>query len=198
MQRPPAMLEEFLEFQDLNDWPHSPLEESLTVACTLDAAYPLDVINKDLHENTSFSDKAFVDLEANICQNTSLLDKYASQILNLHFSDDHMDSSNEAFLTEVDVSGSTVKGRSQEDIKELKGNTRRKKKLSVESSVFPGFKRTEVTELPGQLEPVQVLNHVAENQNFKVRTQYYTEEPMLQCLAMKNKNSFSTGSQTTL
>ncbi|XP_075431738.1 protein FAM227B [Ascaphus truei] len=153
MQKPPATFKEFLAAKHLIDWPENPFaEESLPWAGTLDTKYSLDVITEDLHNSAPMDNKAFAALEAKIAEHASVLDKYVSQILRLPSSEGHPDSLNETFLTEIDVPDLCWKASSLR---------------KTENCIFPGFKSTEFTDLPGHLEAAQVLNCVAKAQNFK-------------------------------
>ncbi|XP_063302373.1 protein FAM227B [Pelobates fuscus] len=153
MQKPPTTFKGFLEFQHLKDWPEDPfVEEPLTVACTADTKYSLDVINEDLCGSVPFSKNIYAEIDEKVSKITSLLDKYTSQILCLPCSDDHLAPITETFLTEVDVPDSSLTANSQ---------------VKIKACLFPGFKSLHVTELPGKLEAAQILNCVAKNQSLK-------------------------------
>ncbi|MEE6503130.1 hypothetical protein FKM82_004748, partial [Ascaphus truei] len=149
------------------DWPENPFaEESLPWAGTLDTKYSLDVITEDLRNSAPMDNKAFAALEAKIAEHASVLDKYVSQILRLPSSEGHPDSLNETFLTEIDVPDLCWKASSLR--KTETGSSIIDKEKQKYNCIFPGFKSTEFTELPGHLEAAQVLNCVAKAQNFKV------------------------------
>ncbi|KAM4675364.1 protein FAM227B [Discoglossus pictus] len=166
MQKLPATFEEFLEVQHLKDWPENPCSEEKPLELGLKGTeYSLCAIKEDLLKNAPMDKKIFANLEGNVLQHSSLLDKYASMILDIPSSDDNLYSANETFLTEIDVPDHSGKASSQ--IKAVYNVTDLEKKKDIENCIFPGYKYNEFTELPGHLEAAQVLNRVVKTHNLK-------------------------------
>ena len=82
-----------------------------------------------------------------------------------------------AFLTDLSDSDMlkvhpSRKGKKASNFKESLIETKRR---GIESCVFPGFRKRELTELPGQLEAPQILNRVTKAQDFNVSSKIKTK-----------------------
>uniref|UniRef100_A0A8C5WGE7 Protein FAM227B n=1 Tax=Leptobrachium leishanense TaxID=445787 RepID=A0A8C5WGE7_9ANUR len=163
MQKPPSTFEEFLDSQHLKDWPEDPYaEESLAVACTPDVIYTLHQINEDLTGRAPFNNKTYAIVDENVSQISSQLEKCASQIC-FPCTYSCLLSTTETFLTEANVED--LQGRTKANSKEPNDVT--PKEYHVEKCIFQGFKKTHVTQLPRNLEPMHILTGVAKKQSFK-------------------------------
>ncbi|XP_058854653.1 protein FAM227B-like isoform X2 [Acipenser ruthenus] len=159
MQEPPTTFEEFLQFQKLTAWPIT-LEEDLQITGELAVYRSPNAIADYLCKNAPFPMEVIDSMEQRLNTVSSQLEDHASKILICKTKPKIKGQPSESFLK--GISGALT-GSCQQLRKKATAITRN---TNVMVCSFPGFAPHELTDLPGQLDAVQLLNCISEAQHF--------------------------------
>ncbi|XP_078097121.1 protein FAM227B-like [Mustelus asterias] len=169
MENEPETFEEFMHSQDLTNWPALPRDEDefqMNIQPDIFSSY--EATEQYIREHVPFEMEVLDNIGQRIDQFVSRLDKYSSRILSdepRKVKDNRFYVPSQAFLTQIQDSDALLTHPSRKLSEELFSARRGK---TVEGEHFPGFKPLQFTELPGQLEAVQMLNWIRRAQNFNL------------------------------
>ncbi|XP_069767910.1 protein FAM227B-like [Narcine bancroftii] len=171
MENLPKTYEEFLQFQDLKDWPELlPDEDQFNLMIQPDLFTSYESLSQYVNEHAPFPVELLIAVEQRVDQFQSHLEKYSSKIL--------PDEPRKSKAKEHNLPPSlatTVRQMKDSDV--LLTHPSRKlseefylerKERSVETQTFPGFKPLQFIKLPGQMEPLQILNWIRKIQKFNL------------------------------
>ncbi|XP_051896244.1 protein FAM227B-like [Pristis pectinata] len=171
MENLPKTYEEFLQFQDLEDWPQLlPDEEHFNMNIQPDTFTSYESLSQYIHEHVPFRMELLINMRQRIDEFVSHLEKYSSKILPAEprksKTKDHLFYlPTETVIRQMKDSDALLAHPSRKLSEELYIAHKSK---TVESQTFPGFKPLEFTELPGQLEAMQLLNWFRKTQKFNL------------------------------
>ncbi|XP_060115953.1 protein FAM227B [Heteronotia binoei] len=154
MQGPPRTFEEFLHSHNLDDWPRFPYVPEVDVRpviISLRNDYSLDKITKYLYDNVPLITENLSNLEEKVKECKIRVHEHAKKIVDLECSEEEKSQS---FLKQGVEPSAGFLGT-------------KKKKKKVKNCKFPGFQSRHLTDLPCQLEAVQLWDLVLKVQTFK-------------------------------
>ncbi|XP_054858676.1 protein FAM227B isoform X2 [Eublepharis macularius] len=176
MQKPPSTFEEFLQSQNLDDWPRYPYFPEVDprpLIATLRNDYSLENIAKHLYDNVPLSTENLSNVEERVEECKIKVHEHAKKIVHLECSEGGKDQSPLEQAVETSASDS-------KDFSVMKKKKKKKKKVEfaadtaqdsrckkVENYNFPGFQSHHLTNLPRQLEAVQLWDSIVKVQTFK-------------------------------
>ncbi|XP_067827238.1 protein FAM227B-like [Heptranchias perlo] len=172
MAKLPKTYEEYLQFQDLTDWPQIfPDGDEFNMSIQPDMFSSYESMSQYFREHAPFQMEVLDNMGQRIDQFVSKLEKYSSKIL----SDEPRQSKikdclfyapSETVLTQMRASDALLTHPSRKLSEHVFAQNRPVKVTTVESQSFPGFKPMEFTELPALIEAIQLLNWIRKAQNF--------------------------------
>ncbi|XP_014382687.2 protein FAM227B-like [Alligator sinensis] len=173
MQKPPLTFEEFLQSQNLDDWPRVPfLDDDCSLVDKLQKDYSFSAISKCLYENVPLSIKPISDLEKRINECTMELKEHAEKILSLERRqvemDSHLISLEQTITTQcIDPERMSTQSDKLRKSKVAKYIPEESSNKNVENCHYPGFKVKQLSELPRHLDAADLWDLVIKAQNFK-------------------------------
>ncbi|XP_021263639.1 protein FAM227B isoform X2 [Numida meleagris] len=143
MQKPPLTFEEFLQSQDLKDWPRDVfLDEPYSLVDNLRKDCSIRAVSKSLYEHAPLTFSSLSDLEKRMNTCLIVLKKHAERIFSLQCGP--------ASLEEQLIAPEQKIPTEQTDSEELL--TWKSEMRKTKSCHYPGFKAKHLLELPRHLE----------------------------------------------
>ncbi|XP_053129023.1 protein FAM227B isoform X3 [Hemicordylus capensis] len=172
---PPRTFDEFLLFQNLDDWPKVPYLPEVDVrpsVTKLTNNYSLNIITQYLYDNAPLPTEILSSLGERIDECKMKVYEHAKHIFALERSQEEIDDHQVSFLEQAaDTSVSDSKGtlirEKKKKVKIAVDALQDSSCKTVENYKFSGFKLQKLTELPNHLEPAQLWDSVLKVQTFR-------------------------------
>ncbi|XP_038606248.1 protein FAM227B [Tachyglossus aculeatus] len=168
MQEPPKTFEEFLQSQNMDDWPKCPfleydLHSITTIVNRLKDDYSLESISTSLWTHVSLKYQVLMDMETRLTECVSFLEEHAHSVL-----DCENRASTRETVSKIEKWKEMILRSKKKKFKVL-GDVKSRKN-NIEGCTFPGFKATVLTDLPRHLEAAQLYSFILKFQNFEARS----------------------------